>query len=113
MRRALAAVLPEVVFQRPGKGRVSHHYVHALLTMGPTPLGEVIQHQVHELEAYVRLPVMRDLYARYLRSGQSGILQVWYTAILALWLHHQRDHGGNARASLPHVTSLDRQVAES
>jgi asparagine synthase (glutamine-hydrolysing) len=104
MRRALAPVLPEAVTQRPGKGRVSHHYVRTLLTMGPTPLGEVIQHQVHDLAAYVHMPVMHDLYEHYLRSGQSGVIKVWYTAILALWLHQQRDHSGNARAFIQHVT---------
>jgi asparagine synthase (glutamine-hydrolysing) len=111
MRRALADMLPETITQRPGKGSVRHHYVHTLLTAGPTPLAEVIQHEVEDLAAYVRMSAMRKLYHDYLTLGQRGALKVWYTAILALWLQHAAHNHREVYTASRDTISLDRPVA--
>jgi asparagine synthase (glutamine-hydrolysing) len=86
MRQGLAHLLPAEVYERPGKARVAHRYVSALLRASPPSLGERILEDVPELGAYVNMKAIRSDYHRYLTLEEGNALNVWHVATLAGWL---------------------------
>ncbi len=88
MRRALADLLPESIYHRPGKGAVHHHYLHNALTGGTPSWAEQMQADPGDAAAYLDPATMAGLWTRYLeKKGAGGVNDLWYSVSLYLWLH--------------------------
>lgn len=88
MRRALQKLLPPSVYERSGKGGVTHQYVRALLrqpearTLLVPPDNAVVWRYVHADHA-------TNAYHSYLDQEKGAAAKLWHVAALTLWLHYQ------------------------
>ena len=86
LRRAMAAVLPAEVQDRPGKADFRPLLGRALETFGRERLDAVLGDDT-VLEPFVDLPALRRIYRRYLATGtHPDAHSVWKAATLARWL---------------------------
>jgi asparagine synthase (glutamine-hydrolysing) len=87
MRRALKDVLPEEIRWRGGKANLSPSFNRGLLTLDRRVLDGVILHDPGFIAEYVDMAGVRQLYQRYLSSGDNNDgFTLWRIATIALWL---------------------------
>lgn len=88
LRRALAGLLPDAIYQRPGKGAVRHHYLRGALTTGAPSWGEQILAAPAANAAYLEPAALRGMWQEFMPPYNKGdINSIWYTAAVSLWLH--------------------------
>jgi asparagine synthase (glutamine-hydrolysing) len=87
-RRAMAGIVPDAVRWRAGKGLPGMHVV-AALRRSRTQLDELFLHDAMVLEPYVRIDVLRSMYAELLSQRPIDfrvVVRIWSAAVLARWL---------------------------
>jgi asparagine synthase (glutamine-hydrolysing) len=93
LRRALAGLLPDAIYQRPGKGGVGHHYLRSTLTTGAPSCRERILAAPAGDAAYLAPATLHRMWREFTPPYNKGnINSLWYTATVTLWLHEWIGH---------------------
>ena len=81
----MQSLLPEAVYQRPGKGQIMYHYQRDLFASGKPPLARLALKDAPGLDRFVNVKLMDKVQRRYLADEQEvGLMSS--TTSLALWL---------------------------
>ena len=91
MRRAMVDILPEEIRWRGGKTDMNPNFLYGLLTADRKALEEVILQSSGNIEKYVDIQTLHQIYQRLISSDKAKIedvMTIWKATTLAHWLRH-------------------------
>jgi asparagine synthase (glutamine-hydrolysing) len=91
MRRAMIGILPEAIRWRGGKTDMTPNFLRGLLTADRGAVEEVIFQSSVNIEKYVDIQALRQIYQRLIAPNKAKIgdaMAVWKATTLAYWLRY-------------------------
>jgi asparagine synthase (glutamine-hydrolysing) len=89
-RESLTEYLPQEIRKRTSKGNAEPYLRYTLVKFEKNNLRDILSGHPDVLKTYVDLDVIREKYQKLIDGTAVGVIPLWRTVILALWLREEK-----------------------